>query len=125
MQNINKQVSEEEYTYLPDLAWVLLVVAFIPHLLALIGLNPLAMLASCGCFPASMGPFALAHVFMLVNRLGFTSHMSWISAVSFSLIWSAILCCAWRKNKNITMAVGASFSIISAILVWLLLAPLS
>ena len=125
MQNINKQVSEEEYTYLPDLAWVLLVVAFIPHLLALIGLNPLAMLASCGCFPASMGPFALAHVFMLVNRLGFTSHMSWISAVTFSMIWSAGLCCAWKRNKNITLGVAALCFIGSAIPVWLLISPLS
>ena len=125
MQNINQQVSEEECPCLPEFAWGLLVVAFIPHALALMGLNPLAMLASCGCFPASMGPFALAHALMLVKGLGFTSHMSWISAVSFSMIWSAILCCAWRKNRKNTLAVGGSFSIVSAILVWLILAPLS
>ena len=125
MQHINNQVPEEEFEYLPDFVWFFLLVAFVPHLLALVGSNMAAMIASCACFPASMGPFAPAHVFLLVNRLGFTSHMAWISALTFSLIWSAILCCAWRKNKNITMAVGASFSIISAILVWLLLAPLS
>jgi hypothetical protein len=126
MHNINQQVSEEEtYPCLPEIAWVLLVVAFIPHVLALMGLNPLVQLASCGCFSASMGPFALAHVFMIIKGLGFTSHMAWISAVTFSLIWSAGLCCAWRRNKNITMGIAALTIVISAIPVWFLLTPLS
>ena len=64
MQHINHQVpEEEEVSFLPDIAWLLLLVGFIPHLLALIGLNPLALLASCGCFPVSMGPFAPAHTY--------------------------------------------------------------
>ena len=82
MQNINEKVPEEEFEYLPDLTWVLLLVAFVPHLLALIGSNTLARITSCACFPASMGPFSVAHTYILINRLGFTSHMSWISALS-------------------------------------------
>jgi hypothetical protein len=125
MQNINRKVTEEEWPCLPELARVLLVVAIIPHVLALVGFTPLAKLVSCACFPASMGPFALAHAFILANRLGFTSHMVWISAVTFSLIWSAGLCCAWQRNKNVTMGVAALIFITTAVPVRFLLAPLS
>jgi hypothetical protein len=87
------------------------------------GFNPLAMIASCGCFPASMGPFAIAHIFLLVDRLGFTSHMAWISAVTFSLLWSAILCCGWRKNRNITLGVAVAGFTVSAVWAWLVIRP--
>jgi hypothetical protein len=124
MHNINQHVSEEEeFAGLPDIAWALLLLAFVPHVLALMGFNPLAMIASCGCFPASMGPFAVAHIFLLVDRLGFTSHMAWISAVSFSLLWSAILCYGWRKNRNITMVVAVAGFTVSALWAWLVIRP--
>ena len=125
MQNINRQDSEEEIEVLPDLAWFLLLVAFVPHLLALIGSGALALIASCGWFPASMGPFSLAHAYLIVNRLGYTSHMSWISALSFSLIWSAFLYFSWQKHRTTTLVIGAFSFIVSAVWLWLLIAPLS
>jgi hypothetical protein len=124
MQNLGNQVSDQEVEYLPDIAWLLLLVALLPHLIALIGTAALAMLSSCACFPISMGPFAIAHTYLLVNRLGFTSHMSWISAISFSLIWSAFLCCSWRKNRTVTMVIGVFCFIISAGWIWLLIRSL-
>jgi len=107
MRNISEQVTEDDFEWLPHLAGLFLLIAFVPHLLELIGLNIAAMLASYICFPVSMGPFALAHASILVNRMGFTSHMSWISALVFTLIWFALLCWTWRKNRTITMAIGA------------------
>lgn len=125
MRNISEQVTEDDFECLPRLAWLFLLVAFVPHLLALVGSNIAAMIASYICFPASMGPFALAHAFILVNRLGFTTHMAWISALIFSLIWFALLCWSWRKNRTITMAIGTFSFIVSIGWIWLFIVPLA
>ncbi len=125
MQNRSEGVSEEEAECLPRLAWLFLGVAFVPHLLALVGLNLMAMIASFICFPASMGPFALAHVTILVNRLGFISQIAWISALLFSLILFALFCWSWRKDKTVTLGICACCFIISSGWIWLRILPLA
>ena len=123
MQNIDEQLSEEKVECLPRLAWLFLAVAFAPHLLSLAGLDPLAKIASFICFPASMGPFAVAHAYILVSRLGFTSHMAWISALTFSLTWFVLVSWLWRKNRTVTSAIGATCFLVSAGWIWLILVP--
>jgi hypothetical protein len=73
---VNEHYSNEAVECLPALAWLFLAVAFVPHALALVGLDILAVMASIICFPASMGPLALAHAFLLASRLGFTDNLS-------------------------------------------------
>ena len=123
MRNINEQLSEEEFEGLPPLVWLFLAVAIAPHLLMLAGQDFIASIASCTCFPVTMGPFALAHTYLLVNRLGFLSHMAWISALLFSLIWFALLCWSWRKSRTITMAICTICFIFSVEWIWIGLMP--
>ena len=92
MHNINTHDYEDKVNCLPEIAWILLAVGLVPHVLEIIGSHTAALIACYICFPISMGPFALAHGYLLINRLGLTSHMAWISVITFSLIWSAILC---------------------------------
>jgi hypothetical protein len=125
MQNYDNRVYDGECACLPDIAWLLVIVALLPHLLGLVGTAATAAIASCACFPASMGPFAVVHAYLLIGRLGYISHMSWISAISFSLLWSAFLCCAWRKSKTVTVGIGVFCFIVSAVWIWQLYAPLS
>jgi hypothetical protein len=125
MQNNGELVSEEEAECLPRFVWLFLAVAFVPHLLAIVGLDLMAMIASFICFPATMGPFALAHVYILVNRLGFISQMAWISALLFSLIWFALICWLWRKDKTVTLGICAFCFIISSGWIWLRILPLA
>jgi hypothetical protein len=96
--SFDKPLSNGAVECLPTLAWVFLAIAFIPHTLALVGLDMSAVIASIICFPLSMGPFAVAHAYLLVSRLGFTSHMAWISALLFSIIWSVLVC--WFRGRS-------------------------
>jgi hypothetical protein len=114
MQNIDQPLPEEAVESLPTLAWLFMGIAFVPHVLALVGQDVLALIASSICFPVSMGPFALAHATILVSRLGFTSHMAWISALIFSLTWFVLVYWFWKKSRAITVAVGAFSIVISA-----------
>ncbi len=123
--NVDEQLSDEAVKFLPTLAWVFLAIAFVPHALALVGLDILAVMASSICFAASMGPLALLHAYLLAGRLGFTSHMAWISALLLATIWSAIVCWFWQKNRTITVAIGASCFLLSATWIWLALVPLA
>ena len=100
MQDYDNRVYDGECACLPDIAWLLVIVALVPHLLGLVGTAATAAIASCACFPASMGPFAVVHTYLLIGRLGYTSHMSWISAISFSLLWSAFLVLFMAEKQN-------------------------
>jgi hypothetical protein len=123
MQNMDKQFSEEKFEGLPPIAWLFMAVAIMPHLLMLAGQEIIAAIASCTCFPVTMGPFSLAHTYLLVNRLGFISHMAWLSALLFSMIWFAILYWGWRKNRALTMALCAFCFIASAEWIWIGIIP--
>ena len=123
MRNINEQLSEEEFQSVPPLVWLFLAVAIAPHLLMLIGQEIMASIASCACFPITMGPFAWAHTYLLVNRLGFLSPMAWLSALLFTLIWFALLRWSWRKSRTITMAICTICFIFSAEWIWIGIIP--
>ena len=123
MRNINEQLSEEEFEGLPPLAWLFLAVAIAPHLLMLAGQELMASIASCACFPVTMGPLAMAHTYLLVNRLGFLSHMAWISALLFSMTWFTLLYWSWRKNRTITLAICSLCFIVSAEWIWIGIMP--
>ena len=125
MQNIDEQLSEEKFECLSPLAWIFFAVAIVPHLLMFAGQEFLASIASCACFPFTMGPLSLAHTYLLVNRLGFMSHMAWLSALLFSMIWFALLCWSWRKNRTITVAFSTLFFIVSAEWIWVGILPLA
>ena len=122
MVNIDEHLADESVESLPPLAWLFLALAFVPHLLALVGVDGLAMMASTVCFPASMGPLAFAHTYLLASRLGYNSHMAWISALLFSTIWSLLVCWFWRKNRVVALAIGAFCFIVSTSWIWLTLA---
>ena len=115
---MNEKIVEKETECLPAMAWVFMAVAVVPHLLAQVGLDVLAKAAALICFPLSMGPFALAHGTILINRLGFTTHMAYISALLFALIWFAIFCSIWRRNRTVTTAVCAVCFLFSATWIW-------
>lgn len=121
----DEQRSDEAVNCLPALAWAFLAIALVPHALALVGLDILAVIASTICFPASMGPLALVHAHLLVSRLGYTSHMAWISALLLSTTWSALVCWFWRKNRITALAVGASLFLLSVSWIWFTLIPLA
>ena len=123
MQNIDEQLSEEKFATLPPITWLFLAVAIAPHLLMLAGQELAASIASCACFPVTMGPFSLAHTYLLVNRLGFLSHMAWLSALLFSMIWFALLYWGWRKNRAIAIALCAFCFIVSAEWIWIGIIP--
>jgi hypothetical protein len=123
MRNIDEQFSEEEIKCLPPVAWLFLALAIVPHLLMLAGQELMASIASRSCFPFTMGPFSLAHTYLLVHRLGFTSHMGWISALIFSMIWFGFLSWLWRKNRTVTLAICSLSFIISAEWIWLSIMP--
>ena len=125
MAIIDEHLADESVDSLPPLAWLFLAAAFVPHLLALAGLNGLVMMASAICFPTSMGPLAVPHTYLLASRLGFTSHMAWISALLFSMTWFVLLGWFWGKNRATALAIGATCFIISAGWIWLVLAPLA
>jgi hypothetical protein len=121
MQRNSKYGIDEALPCLPDPAWALLVVALVPHLLALVSSTAIGTIAACACFPASMGLFAPLHAGLIAGRLGFTSNMAWILAVLFTLTWSAGLCWLSKKNKEIAVATAAFCFIATAVPVWLLL----
>jgi hypothetical protein len=123
MRNIDEQLSEEGFERLPPLVWLFLAIAIVPHLLVLAGQELIASILSCTCFPITMGPFALAHTYLLVNRLGFLSHMAWISALLFSMIWFALLSWLWRKNRTITLAICSFCFIVSMEWIWVGILP--
>jgi hypothetical protein len=125
MRKVTDQHSEEKFECLPPLAWLFLAVAIAPHLLKLAGQEYMASIASCACFPVTMGPFALVHTYLLVNRLGFLSHMAWISALLFSMTWFALLCWSWRKNRTITIAIYTLFIIVTLEWIWTGILPLA
>jgi hypothetical protein len=118
MQDFDGQLSENGFDTLPPLVWMFLAIAMIPHVLMLVGQEILAPILSCACFPVTMGPFALAHTYLLVNGLGFLSNMAWISALLFTLIWFAFLAYLWRRNKAITLALCSLCFVISAEWIW-------
>lgn len=123
MQDSNGQLSQEEFATLPPLAWLFLAIALLPHLLTLAGQEFMASILSCTCFPVTMGPFALAHAYLLVNRLGFLSHMAWMSALLFTLIWFVFLAWLWRKNRAVALAISSLCFIISAEWIWIGILP--
>jgi hypothetical protein len=125
MQNSDERRSEEDFISLPPLAWLFLAVAIVPHLLTLAGQESVASILSCTCFPVTMGPFAIAHTYLLVDRLGFLSHMAWISALLFSTIWFALLSWMWRKSRTIALAVCSLCYIAAAEWIWIGILPQS
>jgi hypothetical protein len=123
MQNVSEQVSREEWECLPNCAWLFLAVAFVPHLIAMAGQHLLTKLASSICFPVSMGPFAFVHSYIVDNRLGFDSHMAWISALLFSMAWFPIFRWSWSKDKTKTIVLCALCFIVFSGWAWLLILP--
>ena len=123
MQNFDEQLSEERFDTLPPLVWLFLAIAVLPHVLTLIGQELIASIFSCACFPVTMGPFSLAHTYLLVNRLGFLSNMAWMSALLFTLIWFAFLAYLWRRNRAVTLAICSLCFVISAEWIWVGILP--
>ena len=124
LAKVGERLSDDAVEGLPTLAWLFLAVAFAPHLLAVAGADTMATIVSTFCFPASMGPLALAHAHILVSRLGFTSHMAWISALLFSTLWSVLLYWFWGKSRAVAFAIGATCFVGTAGCIWLILLPL-
>jgi hypothetical protein len=123
MQRINRSPSERESPCLAPCTWLFLAVAITPHLLMLLGQESMASMLACVCFPVSMGPLALVHTYLAVNRLGLLSHMAWISALLFSLTWFASLSWLWRRNKTIVLAFCALCLAIVGEWIWVGLLP--
>lgn len=119
MQNVSEKVSQEEWECLPICAWLFLAVAFVPHMIAMAGQDLLTKVASAICFPIGMGPFAFVHSYIVDNRLGFDSHMAWISALLFSMVWFPIFRWSLSKDKTKTIAICALCFVVSAGWIWL------
>jgi hypothetical protein len=123
MMQAEKQAYEEEYPCLPPMAWAFLTVAILPQLLLLAGQELLASVLACGCFPVTMGPFAVLHATLLVDHLDLVSHMAWMSALVFSMTWFAILSWLWRKNRTVALATCSLCCVIGAELIWVGVLP--
>lgn len=123
MQNINEPASEQEIQCLSPLAWLFFAGALLPHVLVLAGQEVMAFGASAIFFPLTMGPFAVVHMVLLVNRLGFLSHMAWISALIFSMIWFALVCWSWRKDRTLTIGLWCLCFIVSCGWIWQRIIP--
>ena len=123
MRSSNRPKVHDMAESLSPAAWLFLAIAVLPQVLVLAGRELTASIFSCMCFPVVMGPFALVHTLLLVNRLGFVSNMAWISAILFSMIWFALLSWLWRKNKTVTLAICSLSFIVSAELIWIVIMP--
>jgi hypothetical protein len=123
MQHSNEHVYDEECPCLPPLAWGFLAVAILPQVLMLAGQESVASVLACGCFPVTMGPFAVPHAILLVDHLDFVSHMAWISALLLSMIWFTFLSWLWRKNRNVTLAICSLCCVIAAEWIWVGILP--
>lgn len=119
MQNIQEETSQEDWECLPSCAWLFLAIAFVPILTALSGQAFLTKLALSICFPVSMGPFAFIHLYIVESRLGFDSHMVWISALLFSMAWFPLFRWLLSKDKIKTILLCAFCVFVFAGSVWL------
>jgi hypothetical protein len=123
MQDGNGQLSQNEFDTLSPLAWLFLAIALLPHLLTLAGQELVASILSCMCFPVTMGPFALAHTYLLVNHPGLLSPMAWLPACLFTLVWFAMLAWLWRRNKAVALGICSLSFVISSEWIWIGILP--
>lgn len=75
-------------------SWQFLVfasISLIPHLLYTAGADFAGMYSVYPCFPAGMGFFAFAQLYLVFSFFGWTSPLPYLSAVFFSLLWTRVL----------------------------------
>ena len=99
------------------LKWVgiIMLVAIVPHYLAQMGFLDWAQNAAMILFPMTMGPLSILQCCMVVNSLGFTTHMAWLFAMLIALIWSGIILAMWRWKSNLAAAIYLISLIVSVI----------
>jgi hypothetical protein len=66
-------------------------VSLIPHLLYTAGVDFAGMYSVYICFPAGMGFFAFAQLYLVFSFFGWASPSTYLSAVFFSLLWTRTL----------------------------------
>jgi hypothetical protein len=66
-------------------------VSLVPHLLYTAGADFAGMYSVYPSFPAGMGFFALAQLYLVFSFFGWTSPLAYLSAIFFSLLWTRVL----------------------------------
>jgi hypothetical protein len=103
------------------LAWVL--VALIPHVLVTLGLGFAGMMSMYVAWPTAMGPFALAHAWLLTGQIGLIGPLGWLSALAWSSLWFAALAWLWRRGAERVVLILGSLSLVAtawALWAWIL-----
>ena len=96
-------------------------ISLVPHLLFMAGAEFAGLASVYLGFPAGMGVFALAQLYLVFNFFGWTSPFAYVSALLFALLWTRLL--QWVESLD-KFAVVIFYMASFFLMVWVLLAKI-
>lgn len=105
--------------------WWLLwpVAALAPHFLFLLRLDFGAMWTMYAAWPATMGPLALAYVYVWQEMLILNSFWGWLLAVAMAGTWAALLVAIYRWRRTVALGLFLLGFLLAALLMWEVVIP--